>query len=84
MSWRMSGFSTNFISDSTKQHRFRKVIYPADSKFAGKSIYAEVAVWRIDGEGWANTFTDGDGAYSLSLGEGEWRSPFIDLGKIDR
>ena len=31
-----------------------------------------MAAWRIDGEGWANTFTDGDGAYSLSLGEGEW------------
>ena len=33
---------------------------------------AEVVAWRMDGEGWANTFTDTSGSYELSVGPGKW------------
>ena len=33
---------------------------------------AEVVAWRMDGEGWANTFTDTAGSYELSVGPGKW------------
>ena len=33
---------------------------------------AEVVAWRMDGDGWANTFTDTSGSYELSVGPGKW------------
>jgi len=33
---------------------------------------AEIVAWRLDGDGWANTFTDNSGKYELSVGSGQW------------